>query len=63
VQAILPEVGESKLISQLELVKQRSSGKIFKLKDGSELQLNLVKNPASRQGLASYVRPVPPYGG
>jgi len=33
-------------------------GQAFRLKNGSELQLNLVKNPASfRQGLASYVRP------
>jgi UDP-N-acetylmuramyl tripeptide synthase len=32
-------------------------GQLFTLKNGSKLQLNLVKNPASfRQGLASYAR-------
>lgn len=59
VRAILPELEPAKLIKQLELVKPAfGRGQTFKLQNGSELQLNLVKNPASfRQGLASYVKP------
>lgn len=58
-QAILPGVDPAKLVEQLGKVKPAfGRGQAFKLKNGSELQLNLVKNPASfRQGLASYVRP------
>ncbi len=58
VRAIMPDIEPAKLIKQLELVKPAfGRGQTFMLKDGSALQLNLVKNPASfRQGLASYVK-------
>ena len=59
VREVLPKVDPAKLVEQLGTVKPAfGRGQAFTLKDGSELQLNLVKNPASfRQGLASYVRP------
>jgi len=46
------------LVEQLEKVRPAfGRGQEFTLKDGSKLQLNLVKNPASfRQALASYAR-------
>lgn len=57
--AVLPKADPAQLAEQLADVKPAfGRGQTFTLKDGSELQLNLVKNPASfRQGLASYVRP------
>ena len=57
-QIVLPDVEPGKLIKQLATVGPAfGRGQRFKLKNGSELQLNLVKNPASfRQGLASYVK-------
>jgi UDP-N-acetylmuramyl tripeptide synthase len=47
------------LLAQLSKVQPAfGRGQTFMLKNGSQLQLNLVKNPASfRQGLASYVQP------
>lgn len=59
VRAILPNVAVPVLLDQLSLVQPAfGRGQIYTLKDGSSLQLTLVKNPASfRQGLASYVRP------
>ncbi len=59
VRQLLPHVAPAKLLKQLAGVKPAfGRGQKFMLKNGSELQLNLVKNPASfRQGLASYVRP------
>lgn len=58
-RVILPDVDPARLIEQLGKVKPAfGRGQACRLKNGSELQLNLVKNPASfRQGLASYVRP------
>ena len=46
-------------IAALEKVEPAfGRGQVYALRNGSQLQLNLVKNPASfRQGLASYVRP------
>lgn len=59
VHVLLPDTEPTMLTRQLSKVKPAfGRGQIFKLKNGSTLQLNLVKNPASfRQGLASYVRP------
>ena len=59
VRTILPNLEPTKLVGQLSMVRPAfGRGQAFKLKNGSNLQLNLVKNPASfRQGLASYVRP------
>jgi lipid II isoglutaminyl synthase (glutamine-hydrolysing) len=57
IHTLLPDVEPATLVRQLSAVKPAfGRGQTFKLKDGSRLQLNLVKNPASfRQGLASYV--------
>ncbi|HSX31126.1 MAG TPA: MurT ligase domain-containing protein [Candidatus Saccharimonadales bacterium] len=57
VRAVLPTADPAKLVEELSQVKPAfGRGQAFQLKNG-ELQLNLVKNPASfRQGLASYVR-------
>lgn len=59
VHALLSAVDPAELVKQLSQVQPAfGRGQAFRLKNGSELQLNLVKNPASfRQGLASYVRP------
>jgi len=59
VNTMLPDVEPKALIKQLAQVKPAfGRGQTFKLKNGSEVQLNLVKNPASfRQGLSSYVKP------
>jgi UDP-N-acetylmuramyl tripeptide synthase len=59
VHALLPDVSVRVLAEQLAHVRPAfGRGQVFRLKNGTELQLNLVKNPASfRQGLASYVRP------
>jgi UDP-N-acetylmuramyl tripeptide synthase len=59
VHAMLPDVELADLATQLASVKPAfGRGQVFKLKNGTQLQLNLVKNPASfRQSLASYVRP------
>lgn len=56
---ILPAVSAKLLVQQLSVVGPAfGRGQQFTLKNGSEVQLNLVKNPASfRQGLASYVTP------
>ncbi len=58
VHTILPESDPTELISQLtEVGPAFGRGQRFTLKNGSNIQLNLVKNPASfRQGLASYVQ-------
>lgn len=58
-RVVLPETDPKLLVEQLSKVKPAfGRGQVFKLKNGSTLQLNLVKNPASfRQGLASYARP------
>jgi UDP-N-acetylmuramyl tripeptide synthase len=57
--ALLPDVPIHALAARLADVQPAfGRGQIYSLKDGSSLQLTLVKNPASfRQGLASYVRP------
>ena len=57
VRTILPDADTGKLVRELALVKPAfGRGQSFTLKNGTNLQLNLVKNPASfRQGLASYV--------
>jgi UDP-N-acetylmuramyl tripeptide synthase len=59
VHLLLPDVSPAELVTQLADVRPAfGRGQKYVLKNGSELQLNLVKNPASfRQGLASYVRP------
>ena len=59
VSALLPEVRSLQLIEQIsEVTPAFGRGQVFTLRNGSTVQLNLVKNPASfRQGLASYVRP------
>lgn len=56
---VLPDADPVELIQELSKVQPAfGRGQAFILANGSELQLNLVKNPASfRQGLASYVRP------
>lgn len=60
-RALLPEDSPpaSALVEQLSRVRPAfGRGQVYTLKNGSTIQLNLVKNPASfRQGLASYVRP------
>ncbi len=58
-RVLLPKVQITQIVKQLSMVQPAfGRGEIFHLKDGSKLQLNLVKNPASfRQGIASYVRP------
>ena len=58
--ALLPEIAASTLVAQLADVQPAfGRGQTFKLKNGSEVQLNLVKNPASfKQSLVSYVRPM-----
>jgi UDP-N-acetylmuramyl tripeptide synthase len=58
-RALIPHVAAKILARQLAVVQPAfGRGQQFVLKNGSKLQLNLVKNPASfRQGLASYVRP------
>ncbi len=59
VNCLLPPVSPEQLVTQLAHVTAAfGRGQIFTLKNGSTVQLTLVKNPASfRQGLASYVRP------
>lgn len=59
VHAVLPGAWPADIIATLSQVQPAfGRGQQFTLKNGSSLQLNLVKNPASfRQGLASYVRP------
>ena len=56
--AVLPKVPPKTLVEQLGQVKPAfGRGEAFKLKNGTTVQLNLVKNPASfRQGLASYAQ-------
>lgn len=56
VRVILPEAAPQKLITALSLVRPAfGRGQAFQLKNGTTLQLNLIKNPASfRQGLSSY---------
>jgi UDP-N-acetylmuramyl tripeptide synthase len=58
-RVILPDAEISEIIASLSHVHPAfGRGQAYTLKNGSQLQLNLVKNPASfRQGLASYVRP------
>jgi lipid II isoglutaminyl synthase (glutamine-hydrolysing) len=58
-RTLLPDTTSSMLIEQLSEIRPAfGRGQTFRLKNGSTLQLNLVKNPASfRQGLASYVQP------
>jgi UDP-N-acetylmuramyl tripeptide synthase len=58
-QVLLPDAKPAELLAQLAHVQPAfGRGQAFTLRNGSKLQLNLVKNPASfRQGLASYVRP------
>ncbi|HSX43450.1 MAG TPA: MurT ligase domain-containing protein [Candidatus Saccharimonadales bacterium] len=58
VHAVLPDVPAAMLAEQLAMVRPAfGRGQTFRLRGGTGLQLNLVKNPASfRQGLASYVR-------
>jgi len=59
VHTVMPDTELAGLVEQLSLVRPAfGRGQEFKLKNGSTLQLNLIKNPASfRQGLASYVQP------
>jgi len=54
---LVPNIAPATLAEQLATVRPAfGRGQIFTLKNGSELQLCLVKNPASfRQGLASYI--------
>jgi UDP-N-acetylmuramyl tripeptide synthase len=56
-QVLLPEISTETLMSQLSKIKTAfGRGESFKLKNGSSLQLILVKNPAGfRQALASYL--------
>jgi UDP-N-acetylmuramyl tripeptide synthase len=56
---VLPDVDPGQLIDQLSHVAPAfGRGQVFQLRNGTRLQLNLVKNPASfRQGLASYIQP------
>jgi lipid II isoglutaminyl synthase (glutamine-hydrolysing) len=56
---LLPQVGADQLALLLSAVKPAfGRGQQFTLKNGTQLQLNLVKNPASfKQGLASYLQP------
>lgn len=62
VHTLLPDVDPERLATQLEAVKPAfGRGQVFTLKNGTHLQLNLVKNPASfGQALASYVQPDAP---
>jgi UDP-N-acetylmuramyl tripeptide synthase len=54
--ALLPQASSKNLVQQLASIKPAfGRGQVFKLKDGSKLELILVKNPAGfRQALASY---------
>ena len=56
-QVLLPDIPPEILMTQLAKVKTAfGRGELFKLKNGSSLQLILVKNPAGfRQALASYL--------
>jgi UDP-N-acetylmuramyl tripeptide synthase len=56
-QVLLPEIPLEILMTQLAKIKSAfGRGELFKLKNGSSLQLILVKNPAGfRQALASYL--------
>jgi UDP-N-acetylmuramyl tripeptide synthase len=56
-QVLLPEIPLEALMTQLAKIKSAfGRGELFKLKNGSSLQLILVKNPAGfRQALASYL--------
>lgn len=58
-QLLLPDTPLEKLLEWLASVKPAfGRGQIYRLRDGSKLQVALVKNPASfRQGLASYLAP------
>jgi len=58
VRAVLPDVDPTELLEALAAVQPAfGRGQEYTLLNGSKLQLNLVKNPASfRQGLASYVQ-------
>lgn len=58
VRTIVPEAAAADLVALLAQVRPAfGRGQEYTLANGSHLQLNLVKNPASfRQGLASYVR-------
>lgn len=59
VHTLLPGIAPERLAKQLESVQPAfGRGQVFVLKNGTHLQLNLVKNPASfRQGLVSYLQP------
>jgi UDP-N-acetylmuramyl tripeptide synthase len=59
VHLLLPDVSAETLAEQLAHVTPAfGRGQAFTLRNGTQLQLNLVKNPASfRQGLASYLQP------
>jgi UDP-N-acetylmuramyl tripeptide synthase len=56
-RVLLPEISPEILMVQLAKIKSAfGRGELFKLKNGSSLQLILVKNPAGfRQALASYL--------
>jgi lipid II isoglutaminyl synthase (glutamine-hydrolysing) len=58
IAALVPALKPAKLVKELAKIRPAfGRGQSFTLKNGSQLQLNLVKNPASfRQGLASYAR-------
>lgn len=58
---LLPDADDANLVKQLgEVGIAFGRGEIYTLKDGSQLQLVLVKNPASfRQTLASYLKDKP----
>ena len=57
VRAVVPEAADETLVADLaEVGIAFGRGEIFTLKNGSQIQLVLVKNPASfRQSLASYL--------
>jgi len=59
---LLPDAAPAELVRQLSVVRPAfGRGQTFRLQNGSMLQLNLVKNPASfRQGLVSYITPSTP---
>ena len=59
VRLLLPAAMPAALVRRLSTIRPAfGRGQVFRLKNGSELQLNLVKNPASfLQGLASYAEP------
>lgn len=59
VHRLLPDVPPAELVAWLGKVQPAfGRGQLFQLRNGSTVQLSLVKNPASfRQGLASYLQP------